>query len=101
VGENWRGKLKGNIGYQNEIEIALTLAMNTLCCCWLRIALFVDMAGVVEIGNCRCVGRIRESQTSFRPEAGGERKERQLGLGGSIPHGGQTRGDVQYWRKRE
>lgn len=40
------GSLDGIVGHAIKMEIPLTLAMNTLCCCWLRIAIFVDMAGV-------------------------------------------------------
>lgn len=50
------GKLRGRkglIGYANrKWKFQLTLAMNTLCCCWLRMALFVDMAGVDGNRNC-------------------------------------------------
>jgi hypothetical protein len=53
----------------------------------------------LELEIVRCVGKIRERQSGFRPEAGGgEKGEANWGL---IPHGdGWSRETEQYWKKK-
>lgn len=54
---------------------------------------------LLEMEIVRCVGKIRERQSGFRPEAGGgEKGEANWGL---IPHGdGWSRETEQYWKKK-